>query len=448
MKPATGVPADRAALRALKWWAQRYDLNDKERQLAYGFDPKDLASSGWGVLFASDVGEDVRSALEPLLKLRRQQAGDRFKPFEWSKPQTKQQFLAAHGAAAGGPANPTKIPYYLLIVGDPKTIPFRFQYDLDVPHAVGRLHLKNADDYASYARSVVDAETGNGVLPRRPRREVALFGVCNPDDPATYRTLYDLIEPLAKVVKEELKKKPGWDLREFLREDATKAQLARLLGGGETPSLLFTASHGMRFPIDDKRFPADQGALLCQDWPGPIVWGKKEIPRDFYFSGADVGDQSLLGLIAFFLACHSAGSPDLSDFDEYNLAEPTRIAPAPFLADLPSRLLSHPCGGALAVVGHIDRAWTISFGFSESGQTEVYDSLVKCLLDGHPIGFAMEYVNQTHAALSADLSQFVGKRALSPNEERRLNRTWQANNDARNFVVLGDPAVRLMARPD
>lgn len=122
------------------------------------------------------------------------------------------------------------------------------------------------------------------------------------------------------------------------------------------------------------------------------------------------------------------------------------IAPFPFLSRLAKRLLGHPKGGALAVIGHVDRAWTLSFSVSEDSQIEVFDSTVKRLLDGHPVGSAMEFVNQRHAELSVDLSTLFMTREnpLAPSQSRsQFERVWKANNDARNFVVLGDPAVRL-----
>jgi len=51
-------------------------------------------------------------------------------------------------------------------------------------------------------------------------------------------------------------------------QQATRVNLDRVLRG-ETehgqPALRFTASHGIGFPADDPRLPAQQEALVCQE---------------------------------------------------------------------------------------------------------------------------------------------------------------------------------------
>jgi hypothetical protein len=421
-----------------------------------GVDPTKLNQAGWGVIFPQHpVAEEdrqkgvdaIREALQPLLQLREQQAGERFK--EWCQGtgkgfragvDTKNKYLARQSMGPG-PADPDKVPYYLLIVGSPVDIPYRFQSQLDVDYAVGRIYFETLDEYAAYAANVVAAETG----PKKTARKAVFFGVANPGDAATQLSATKLTQPLAEMMRAG---HPDWTVRSYAPAQATKATLASLLGGTETPALLFTSSHGMKFANGSPRQLSHQGALLCQDWPGE-QW-IEPIPQDFYFAGDDLTSASdLQGLIAFFFACYGGGTPKYDEFvrqDRPGDTKPTRleIAPYSFLAQLPVKMLGRP-RGALAVVSHVDRAWSYSFDWGKAGtQTTVFESTFDGLLKGQPIGMAIEYFNDRYASLSVmltdELEEIEFGRIYDPFE---LAGMWTANNDARGYAIIGDPAVRL-----
>jgi hypothetical protein len=311
---------------------------------------------------------------------------------------------------------------------------------LDVQYAVGRIFFDKLEDYWNYANSVVSAERKNLAL----GRTAAFFGAANKDDVATNMSSEQLVKPLAATFAKEQK---GWKVDAIVGNKATKAGLASVLGGRDTPALLFTASHGMGFPNGNPLQLPDQGGLLCQDWPGPKDW-RKPIGKDFYFAADDLAsDANVFGLVAFVFACYGAGTPKLDDFSKQAFKQRGEIAPKNFLARLPQRMLSHPKGGALAVIGHVERAWGYSFSWGKAGaQLAVFESALKRLFDGFPIGYAFEYFNGRYAELSTMLSSTLeeiefGKKV----QPADLAGMWTANNDARNYVVLGDPFVKLMA---
>lgn len=411
----------------------------------FGTDEADLSQTGWGVLLAdgSDAAGLV-AALRPLLDLRRGQATARSEQLYrellgeqgYRRGETKDDFLRRHGAGPG-PVRPEVLPYYLLLVGGPEEIPFAFQYQLGVQHAVGRIAFDDLDGYARYAHSVVTAEL-------RERRDGPVrFSVFAPraqGDPATQLSSELLALPLADSLatgEEE------WAVTRLVEHGAFKSDLLGLLAGDGRPDLVLTACHGVGFPPGHPGQREAQGALLCQDWPGP---GSGPVTAGQYLAGSDLAarpDIDLTGMVAVCFACFGAGTPRYDDFARRASLQ-VELASAPFVAALPRALLGRE-NGALAVVGHVDRAWSYSFAWPGAGaQTEVFRSLLARIGAGDPLGAAMSYLTDRYAELATELSLAIEQVHLGRRlEDERLAGLWTACADARDFVVIGDPAVSL-----
>lgn len=432
---------------------------------AYNGDYTDLSDTGWGIIFPTPITprlQAIYDALKPLRDHRKAQAQGRYKEYWGPKdmgggyredePVTK--FIARQGGDALA-VDAELVPYYLLLVGSPEEIPYRFQYQLDVTYSSGRLDFERIEDYAQYAENVVNAERDHAAGKFRLPRKVSFWGVETPNDRATELSAEHLIRPLAgdkfpKPSKAQLKTAEEylpWEKNDWVGEAATKAQLGHLLSGGtNSPALVFTASHGMAFKKENPLQLAHQGALLCQDWPGPRTRGP--VKEDWYFSEQDVSQTAnLLGRITFFFACYGAGTPLI---DEYaKLGSGAEIAPKPFTAALPKKLLTR---GVLAAVGHVERAWGYSFLTDDRATLKTFqDTLSDLLYANYPIGAAMEWFNSRYAAAASNLTNQLQKIAevekaggVPDVNDLSLAKLWTTQNDARGYVILGDPAVRLL----
>ena len=406
------------------------------RGLKFGLDPLDLANAGWGVVWARDVDPDIREALRPLLARRREQVGKKelFHELTYVPGETAVELWKRHGIGPGQ-LDPEKLPYYLLIVGSPSDIPFDVQYELGVPHAVGRLCLESSQAYAEHVEHLIRAETSD----RRPRRTISFFGVRNGADELTRQSIEHLVEPLAERIA---RAQEDWRVETVLGPAADKGYLVRLLAGENAPDVLFTASHAARFKPDAPRRRSHQGALLCADWPGRKQW-VGPIPNHHMFAAGDIAaDARLDGLIAFHFACDTAGTPDIGPQTD-RASKPD--ANPPSVALLPQRLLRR---GALAVIGHVDIALAQSFLWYEAGsQIETFNGLLRAILSGQPVGHAMDHFSQRFAQLGTLVAGALPRRRDQEGEGDSVSlervHLRAAYLDARSYIILGDPAARL-----
>jgi len=407
--------------------------------LPFGATAEELNSVGWGVVYAPNTPPAVREALQPLVEYRKSKSSARnFKEIEFVPGEKAGEFLKRFNVAWGS-VQPHRLSYHLLLVGSPEDIAFEFQYQLDLEYSVGRLYFDgdDAESYAKYAKNVVDYETG--VVPPRPR-EVGFFAPVHMGDKSTQQAFKYFIKPLMEAEEEA----PLTALQQLQTPvhvvtgaEASREKLQQWLGGGASqPAVVWTAGHGMAFDATDPEQAALQGALLTGDWSG-----FNTMQREHYLAGADLGpDADLRGMVAFLFACYGAGTPKI---DSYPAASGARreIAPRSFVAALPQAMLAR---GALGVIGHIDLAYGSSFkpkGVT-SAQIVPYDKCVGHLLTSRCLGTATCDLSSRAATLGAQVADtlFSGKDPASPSDTVYM---WCERNDARGYVLLGDPAIRL-----
>jgi hypothetical protein len=374
-------------------------------------------------------------------------------------------WLNRHGVGVGT-SEPTLVPYYLLIVGGPERISFRFSQGLAQEYGPGRLHFADPGHYRAYVASLIAYEAGG---PPTTRKELAFFATRHALDFPTQRAYKRLVLPLAGLPDDSPEAlaglaaqttKAGFAQRAVLGDAATRANLQALLAPADAagaPAILFTSSHGMIFPRGHEHQQERQGALLCQDWPGP-----ESIDPSMYFTGADLPASARLGgMIAFFFACFGGGTPTT---DRYFAAEGVdrHLADAPFIAALPQAMLTHPNGGALACIGHIDRAWASAF--RKPGivtQITPFKRALDRIQNGWPIGYALKDFRDRYTQISTELSksfeqletnrifgQASAEEWASGSDDGLLDSAgltdqWVERNDAEGYIVIGDPAARL-----
>ena len=222
------------------------------------------------------------------------------------------------------------------------------------------------------------------------------------------------------------------------------------------PSLVFTATHGAGFT--DENFLSQKklnGAIYCQ--------GEPDTPLDdILFTSYDVpdGQPFLEGSVFFQFACFGYGTPSESDFQHWQDGKMAFNIQEAFVSDLPKRLLSHE-RGPIAYIGHVDLAWLQGFDdpknpnpLSEYNNriTPFIDSC-RSLLSGEPAGLALEEMNKRYDIENAIISNRIdqarkGRIEFSEEFYSKIAEMYILRSDAQNYMLLGDPAVKLSLASD
>jgi hypothetical protein len=433
--------------------------NETRLGMDAGLDANDLTVTGWSILFASDEKPEVLEKLQPLIDLRRSQVNTDeifrvFKDDAGVRPsETIDEWIGRLGPkppALNQHVDPWNgLPYYVLIVGKPDRISFEFQNMLRMEWAVGRLAFDDVEDYGRYAQAVVAYESPR--FTPAQRRSAAVWITRNEADPATNMLSEVLCPAFLDPQRPLCDRSAHFPIDAFTSNSpkaAGKQQLIDILRGdlpSGVPALIFTGSHGANYPMTD---PATQrrlqGSLITQEWSS-----RQDLGETNSFSAEDIPtDAKLHGAIAVMYACFSAGCPTYNNYFYNADGSKKQIAPSSMIGALPQALLSR---GAQAVIGHIDMAFPYSFMDPASGtqQADVLGKPLAAIMRGIRVGWAADSLTDRWTKMNSQFGELQNASAsddaalptaLNPS----LIRTYKfARDDARNYIVLGDPAVCL-----
>jgi hypothetical protein len=144
--------------------------------------------------------------------------------------------------------------------------------------------------------------------------------------------------------------------------------------------------------------------------------------------------------MVFMFACYSAGCPALDNYYFNKDGSSIPAAPAPLISLLAQKLLA---AGALAVIGHIDRAFPYGFvDASGTPQVALVRTPLERLMQGWTVGRAIDSFTTSWSSIAAMLEK------NPPTVQAAALKLHIARDDARNYIVLGDPAVRLRVKND
>ena len=327
-------------------------------------------------------------------------------------------------------------PHYVLIVGDPQQVPFRFQSILATAAAVGRLDFDSIEDLETYVAKVIRLETA-----KKPvvKKETIFFATDGGAQDPTYLSLRFMAEPLAKTLRDQKIKTTT-----LFGDEATKSRLSEVLSKAN-PALVYTASHGLGAP--DEKFEIQKkvnGGICCQETEDDCLFLAEDVPADKPF---------LEGSVVFQFACFGYGTPAESDYAHW-LGEDGVNTKRDFVAALPKRLLAHS-RGPIAYVGHVDTAFLHGFddpefpGISDvwNPRIDPFKRAVESLLGAQPSGHAMAPMSTRYDLYNAFLTNVYDRiqrgKPLPPNFEEKIVNQFITRSDAQNYMVLGDPAAHL-----
>lgn len=459
-----GLPGEAAQRAPKPKKAPRGD--DAPRWRRVDANPNDLPEQRWAVIAPEGrEGSRMLEAIAPLIELRQEEQGAPAKIYRVPADMDARQAVDWKDEVYWADDVPeAERPQYLLVLGDLHHVSAELQHALAHGAYVGRVHFADAagepdlDGYAAYADKVarlarVDAPEASPDM---------VFFAAQDGTTATRTGEVKLVKPSLAAAEQARQRGqfPAASVREIAAE--TVDELLAAGAAGARPAVLLSVSHGLGPPRRGFGSAEEQ-----QRRQGALVLGRDEILDAERLQG----QRFLPGGMWLCVSCFGAGTPSTSAYATWlsHLAEEgawsgaveqvLKSLPAggqrPFVAAMPQAALRSP-EGPLAVLGHLDLAWTYGFvnakNLSESRIGRMLSAL-QVMVRGGRAGVALEallrFYRETNDALMMTYELEADARAQGrqdPTDRVERGHLWMLRNDLRGYVLLGDPAARMPLR--
>jgi hypothetical protein len=404
-----------------------------------GVDPNDLPRQRWALVApAGPAGDAALEALAPLRERRSAEQGAPARVMRLPEGIDEADLLRWREAVVDDESLPlVERPRYLLLVGDADRLSFGLQRLLSADRFVGRLPSLEPGALATYADKALAARPAapatidlftadDGSLALRLARE----GLMKP----TEATLAQQAE--AEATDDPTRAAAGFG-------DAGLGHLQQIAQGSR---ILFTCGHGEGPPPGGWSQPTTQ-----RERQGALHFGAEALCAERLGAGTFVS-----GGLWLNFACHGAGTPRQSGYRRWMVDKglPVELldactpqnAGAAFTAGPSAAAIFNP-HGPLSIVGHVDLAFTYSFVSlfgGARGRSSRFSALLRQARRGDRLGVALSALSQAWVQASVYLTAALAQEPASPALRVDQGLLWLLREDIANFVLLGDPACRLV----
>ncbi|MBN9684348.1 MULTISPECIES: hypothetical protein [unclassified Corallococcus] len=422
-------------------------------------DPNSLPDQRWGVVVPEGpLGDRLLALIAPLCALRAEEQGAPVRVYRVPPGMDGIQAVRwMDSVLRDEDASETEQPAFLLMLGDFDQVSFELQQMLGAGGFTGRLTFGSDAGYEAYVDKVLRWSR----TPAPEQRARTLLFTAHDGTPATTVGYQALMAPsfrslrtrqeeglLRAEVPCELGEPGAWSLGELLGQVASPH-----------PSMLFTLSHGLGAP---RRGWASVGEQRARQ-------GAMSLGGQGTLEASDLASTAFLpGGFWFYFACFSAGTPSRSAYHawlsrlreageypgrlERLLESLPREGERPFVAALPQAALANP-QGPLAVMGHVDLAWTYSFQDMTClarDRPSRFMGLLSSLVEGSRAGVGLSALLRSFNLANMELTTLYDQEEFARRSGRDsavnpvdLAHLWMLRHDLAGYILLGDPAVRL-----